>query len=447
MTGTRFRLYPQYDEGMEAETITVSSPAGSLRPGPADRRMHVADPIHKLAPYDPPLSMPPVAGPQYPPAWPGPGGHFDHLPPRTPQFLAAHLFGTVRRTLDIWEYHLGRDIRWWHADEYPSLELVPLVAWSNAQSGPGFLETGIWPSGVGDWQPFALNHDIIAHECGHTVMFSVMGTPPLDALRPQFLAFHESFSDLVALIGALHFASVRRRLMAQTRGNLYVLNLVSRIGEVSGHQQIRIASNTRTMAEVADLSLNPDLSWHDPSGRGRNAHALAEPLTGAIFDVLVELYQEALVARRLIAPDDDARGWTRAEVDQAFARFDAAHAAAFARLSGGFLKCLNAARDAVARAMAYVIDTLPAEEVAFDTVAARLLEGLARQGNGPLLGRLIGHFTARGIDPGPALRFRPAPGRPDRVVPIAARRPACRCGDPGRITVTRRLMKHSHRGE
>ena len=444
-TGTRFLLFPQYGEDMQAELVTVSSPAGSLGPGPCDHAMHVADPVRKLAPYDPPLSGPPCAGPLYAPALPGPQGHFDHVPQHTPQFMAAHLFGTVRRTLDVWEAYLGRPVRWWHADEYPSLELVPVVAWRNAQSGPGFLETGIWPTDGGGWEPFCLNHDIIAHEVGHTILFSLMGVPPPDTLRPQFLAFHESFSDLISLIGALHFDSIRRRLLAQTDGNLYVLNLVSRLGETGLHDQIRIASNLRVMAEVEDLSLNPDMSWQDPTGQHRNAHALAEPLTGAIFDVLVELYQDGLVARGLIAPDDDPRGWTREEVEQSMAEQHRSASVAFARFAAGFEASLCEARNAVASAMAHVIHTLAPEDLTFAAVAARLLEGLSIGGFGPLLGQLIAHFAARGIDPVPLLRFKPAPRQPHLVAVVPAPLATCGCARPDIIARTRKLMTHRHR--
>lgn len=443
--GTRFRLFPQYDQGLEAEIVTVSSPAGSLRPGPSDHAMHVSDPVRKLTPYDPPQSEPPCRGPYLAPAMAGPGGHFDHIAPDTPQFLAAHLFGTVRRTLDVWEHYLGRRLRWWHAAEYPSLELIPLVDWQNAQSGAGFLETGRWPDAGGGWQPFCLNHDIVAHEVGHTILFSAIGVPGRAAPDAEFLGFHESFSDLIALIGALHFGSVCRRLLAQTRGNLYVLNLVSRLGETSQHEQIRIADNTVTMADVSMLSIDPDMVWHDPTGRGRNAHALAEPLTGAIFDVLVDLYQDELVRRRLIAPDNDPRGWTRVEVEASMASLRRASALALARFEPSFLAALDSARDAVGRAMAHVIETLAAEDVSYARVAARLLEGLALQGMGPMLGGLIANFTERGIDPAPSLRFRPVRGRPDRVRLLDTPPRACACHLSDRIARTRQAMTHPHR--
>jgi len=66
-----------------------------------------------------------------------------------------------------------------------------------------------------------------------------------------------------------------------------VLNLINRLGETAVHTQLRLASNEARMADVAGITLTPDSQWFDPTGGGRNQHAIAEPLTGAIFDVLV----------------------------------------------------------------------------------------------------------------------------------------------------------------
>ena len=204
--GTRFRLYPSYAEGFaEPEVVELSLPAGTVRAGPSDHSMCVVNPVRKDAPYDPPHYVPPYRGPVYAPALPGPDGHFDHIPAETEQFLAAHLYGTVRWTLDIWEHYLRRRVVWLDADAHPQLELIPVVRWPNAQSGPGFLETGLKPNRMGRPQPFCLNYDVMAHETGHSILFSQIGVPEADQISVPFLAFHESFADLVALIGVLHF--------------------------------------------------------------------------------------------------------------------------------------------------------------------------------------------------------------------------------------------------
>ena len=130
--------------------MLVSSPAGSLLPGPSDDRMYTIFPIDKPRPYgiapgpadQGDVLSPPWKGDIYPPATPDPDGHFDHLSPGTRQFEAAHLFGTVRFVLDIWEDYFGREIPWHSSKHYERLELTIQPSLENAYSGYGFLEMG-----------------------------------------------------------------------------------------------------------------------------------------------------------------------------------------------------------------------------------------------------------------------------------------------------------------
>lgn len=105
--GTRFKLFPQppfLEEYGEPEIIEVSSPAGSLGPGPSDHRMFVVDPVAKTHSYgihqnargEPYLYLPPWDGDRYAPVLPDEQGHFDYLEPGTRAFECAHLFGTMR---------------------------------------------------------------------------------------------------------------------------------------------------------------------------------------------------------------------------------------------------------------------------------------------------------------------------------------------------------------
>jgi hypothetical protein len=455
LPGTRFRLFPSYAEGFaEPEVVEVSLPPGVVRAGPADPWMHAVNPLHKDAPYDPPHYVPPYRGSVYPPALPGAEGHFDHIPFGTEQFLSAHLYGTVRRTLDIWEHYLGRRIVWWEADAHPQLELLPVVQWPNAQSGPGFLETGLKPNRAGRPQPFCLNYDVIAHETGHAILFSQIGVPQPDQISAQFLAFHESFADLVALIGVLHFGSVCTRLLEQTGGNLYVLNLVNRIGEISDTEQIRVADNLAIMDDVAGISLEPDGTWRDPSGQGRNQHAIADPLTGAIFDCLVELYQEGLVRRGLIAPHADPRGWTRAEVTASIDHVQHESARVLAEFTRGFYASLADARHLVGRCMAHIMLTIRPETLTFARVAARFLEAAAALGQASIMSDLLDNFLWREIDPRPYLAIHVPPaarlwrGEPRGRLGVAERPnpgPYCACAGIHGLLRARRLMPHLHR--
>ncbi|NJO36737.1 MAG: hypothetical protein HC871_02795 [Rhizobiales bacterium] len=287
--GTRVRLFGQshhIDGFEEPEVVWLSPPAGSVGPGPSDDRMYVVDPIGK-APYEFPY-LPPYLGPAHAPVLPDAEGHFDHLEVNTRDFIAAHMYGGIRRTLDIWEGYFGRRIDWQFQRRFERLELVPLLDWDNAQAGFGFIETGFGPSQAGEDQLFGLNFDVLAHELGHAIVFAEVGHDEA-TVTGEYLGFQEAMGDIMALISAMHFDSVLDRTLASSQGNLYTLNESNRIGELSNVAQVRTASNSRKLSEFAE-------GWSDP-------HFLAQPLVGAIFDSLVDVYQDRLLQWRLIDPE------------------------------------------------------------------------------------------------------------------------------------------------
>lgn len=368
--GTRFRLFvqPPFGDARAApETITVSSPIGSVGPGPSDEAMYVIEPVDKALPYGlnrgplgtPYIYLPPWPGRSLAPALPGPDGHFDHYEPNMPGFEAAHLFGCVRFTLDVWEGYLGQPLVWHFRDHYERLELSILPEWDNAQFGYGFLEVGSEFADDGSILPFSLDFDIIAHEVGHAVIYSILGVPSPGAEQPEYAGFQEAFADCVSLIAAMHFPSVVDSVLTETRGNLYVANRLERFSEFSPYDQIRSASNKRTMADFV--------------GGWKNEHDLSEPLTGAIFDILVDIFHESLVDRGLISPAVEALA-DIAEFDPAAeARVQAAFDRSFARNADGFRAALLDARDVVGTYLAETLWTLAADFLDYGDVADAML--------------------------------------------------------------------------
>ena len=299
ISGTRFRLFPQapeVDEDGEPETVYVSSPAGSLGPGPQDERMYAVNTIGKPDHYgmhtrddgEPYLFLPPWQGDIYLPAEPGPDGHFDHLEPGTPQFDIAHLFGSARFALDVWERYFERPIEWHFRDDYERLELSIMPDVDNAFMGWGFLETG-GMNVDGAYRPFWLNFDVIAHEIGHGIIYSEVGMPDERADNAEYFGFHESAADLTALVASLHFDSVVNGLLDNTNGNLYTFNRLNRFAETSDNKQIRVAANDSLLSDFTP-------GWD-------SEHKLSQPLTGAMFDVLIDVFHENLLDGGLIPPE------------------------------------------------------------------------------------------------------------------------------------------------
>jgi hypothetical protein len=351
----------------EPETVVLSVPAGRVLPGPRDERLYVIRPLGKQLPYGlattaygkPFIYLPPWDGPVAPPAMPDAAGHLDQVPPGTPAFELAHLYGTVRFVLDLWEHYLQRPIAWHFQRDYAQLELVLLPALDNATAGYGFMEVGSYVTSDGASLPFSLNFDVLAHEVGHFVLYHLIGLPRLESIHGEFLGFHESAADLVALISALHFDSVVEECLEASRGNLYAFNELNRFAEISEHDQIRMASNSVKLSDFA-------AGWTDE-------HDLSLPLTGAVFDMLVDMFVTGLVERGLIPP---AVRPVLDRLEHAPEHADAVQAV-FDQAYGGhdevFKEALLLARDALARILTETWQRLTPDEIDFKTVGVTML--------------------------------------------------------------------------
>jgi hypothetical protein len=368
-TGTRFRIFPQprfllRRDGSgplfpEPETVTISVPPSAIQPGPADDRMFVVDAVSKL-PYNR-FFRPPYRGDARDPVQPGPEGHFDHLDPDSRGFSAATMYATVRRVLDIWQDYFGHVLEWHFEPDFARLEMIPLIEWDNAQSGYGFLEFGFGRTSSGTidhTRPYCENFDVLAHELGHSIIFSQVGVPSSptdDAL--DYGGMHESAGDLVAIIGSLHFDSVVDHLLQTTKGNLLTINGLDRVGELSDSREIRVAFNGRRMSDV-----------------GEEPHERSLPLTGAIFDTMVEVFQQDLVSKDLITSKLRARSTNLPGSAEDLQDIQAAFEAAYTGNEDAFKQALLAARDYLGRLLAVTWDNLSPDFLTYHDV----LRGLMR---------------------------------------------------------------------
>lgn len=354
--GTRFLLFPQLpttEQGKFAETVWVSSPAGSVGPGPTDDRIYVVDPIDKRLPYGfypgPGATMehfkPPWQGEAHAPAEPDAQGHFDHIAFDSRAFEQAHAFGCTRFTLDIWEGYFGGEIPFHFRADYDQLEIILLEGLNNAFAGFGSIELGSYRRENGDLMDFALSFDVIAHELGHLILYSAVGLPDTSDLDGEQFGFHESAADIVSLIALMHFESAREDLLSKSKGNLYSFNQLNRFAEVSDFEQLRVVSNASNMWEF-------EQGW-------TSEHDLSQPLTAAMFDILVDVFHEELLDAGLMtgALEDLS---DRLEDDPMYHEvlqplFDASYAEA----PDGFAEALDNARDYIGHVLALAWTRLP----------------------------------------------------------------------------------------
>ena len=392
--GTRFRVYPQAPvlaSYREPITVELSPAAGSVGIGPHDHRMSVIEPLGKSESYGQQLLrdqarrlvLPPWRGPIGTPARPGPDGSFDHLQPGDPTFNQAHAYACIRLALDIWEKYLGRDIPWHFARQRSWLEIGLLgQAYDNGEVGRGWLELGYDISPDRPPHAFALNLDVIAHEIGHLIVYGILGEPDPARAGAEYAGFHEAFGDLSALLVAAQLEPVVDQVIERARGNLYGANELNRLAELSSTTQIRLASNDTRMSEFV-------LGWSDE-------HDLAEPLTGAVFDLLLDLYQAGLVERGLIpvglAALSDSRGHLRAYAPIIQAEYDRWYPQA----PQEFRQAFADARDRLGGWLAHVLQRLRRVEVTYVAVAQALLEADRLTGGG-FAQRIEANFAWREI--------------------------------------------------
>jgi hypothetical protein len=391
--GTRFRIFAHTQRlGFTDEVVCIDAAPGSIGPGPSDATIAVIDTPNK------PCYCSDTTGrvrkrprPPYPPDGPRTRrpatperGHFAHIRPGRRAFSAAMSFAVIRLTLEVWQHFLQRPVTWHFAERVgPVLQVHPRVGTRNAWSGDGYLEFGYpeWDWAVGN--PFAENLEVIAHETGHLIMKAVIGTMPDDEKSLQHRAHEEAAADLIALVVALHFESVIAHVLRRTHGYLYADSLLSRVGEW-GHGKADVERNAFNEATLASVRAAPTL----------NKHGLSAPFTGAVYDLLVEIFVDHLAAagaitRQLAADCRHQPGTPVSDLSTHFARAIRGRVAVFA-------EALRLARDEVACLLATAWSRTGPGNVAYDRMVGHLLAADAVLGFGRA-GSMREVFGLRGI--------------------------------------------------
>jgi hypothetical protein len=211
-------------------------------------------------------------------------------PADTPQFDAVHTFAVVRQTLTMYQRALSAvgeamPLPWqWNS----SVDTAPLqifayglpdvmnAFYSRAQCCLKFGHFVSEQDGARIYTCRSL--DIVSHETGHAV---------LDGLKPAWLeadnppqtgGLHESFGDLTAIFLALSQLDLCEALIAQTKARLHDKSFLADIAE-----QFGLALGIATGLRNADNDLTMTQA-------GSEVHALSQVFTGAIYDILADLF-------------------------------------------------------------------------------------------------------------------------------------------------------------
>ncbi|WP_344973326.1 gluzincin family metallopeptidase [Salinactinospora qingdaonensis] len=206
------------------------------------------------------------------------------FPPNTARFDCAHTFGVVRETLTMLERLNGEPVPFaWNTNGNPD----PITVFPRAGEGANayysrtaralkFLH--FTPEEATSEVMACRSLDIVAHEAGHAL---------LDGLKPGWLAaesppqtggLHESFGDLCAVFLVLSQADQVEALVARTKCDLHATSFLSWVGEEFGTALgkqfgLRNADNDLRLSEV-----------------GNEVHAISQVFTGAVYDVLADVF-------------------------------------------------------------------------------------------------------------------------------------------------------------
>ena len=197
---TVFAQDPKVKVNGKILTAQVVIPAEVLDPGPTGFRVKVIDYDSTLDRFIKPSSL--VRG-----------DPFEKKNPNTlvddPHFHAQNVYGVVMSTLDRFERALGRRVGWGFDGGAHQLKVVPhAFADANAyySRDQETLMFGYFP-GKSETIFTCLSHDIVAHETTHALIDGLRRNYLLPS-SPDQAAFHEGFSDVVALLSVFRLHEV-----------------------------------------------------------------------------------------------------------------------------------------------------------------------------------------------------------------------------------------------
>lgn len=229
-----------------------------------------------------------------------------------PQFHQQMVYAVAMNTIQTFEKALGRRSMWARHTEAPDqqdrwagyvkrLRVYPhALRDQNAYYDPqkiallfGYFSAADAPASTtmpGGTVFTCLSFDIITHETTHAL---------LDGLHPQFtdasnvdvLAFHEAFSDIVALFQHFTLRGLLAHQIAKTRGDLATENLLAELAQqfgraIGGYGALRDAIG----------GTDEKGKWRRAEPTGRELEGETEPhnrgavLVGALFDAFVSIY-------------------------------------------------------------------------------------------------------------------------------------------------------------
>ena len=217
---------------------------------------------------------------------PNPDRDFLINPANEEAFDAVHTYTIVREVLTMYQRVLKTKLNWqWNEDGndepiavYPHAGETENAFYDRREKALKFFYfTADKSTGLSKVYT-CRSLDIVAHETGHAV---------LDSLKPGWLswsapaqtgALHEAFGDLTSIFLILSQLDQVEYIVAQTKADLHQKNILSALAEEFGlalgrPQGLRNADNDLKLSQVTS-----------------EVHDLSQVFTGAVFDILADLF-------------------------------------------------------------------------------------------------------------------------------------------------------------
>jgi hypothetical protein len=130
-----------------------------------------------------------------------------------------------------------------------------------------------------------LSHDIIVHEVTHALLDGLRARL-LVPTHPDTIAFHEAFSDLVAVFQHFTYGGVVRSAIRRSGGDVrrasILTDLAKQFGQTSGHE-----GGLRTAVDVVSDTDEPSQYGVDNT----DPHALGSVLVSAVFEAFTTVFR------------------------------------------------------------------------------------------------------------------------------------------------------------
>lgn len=236
-----------------------------------------------------------------------------------PRFHQQMAYAVAMRTIGAFEQALGRPVLWAphferdaagrlrerfvarlrihphalrEANAYYSPDRKALLfGYFRADGGTG---AGHLPGGL---VFTCLSHDVVAHETTHALLDG-LHRRFREPTNPDVLAFHEAFSDIVALFQHFGMPEALAGEIARTRGDLGSENLLGALARqfgqaLHGHGALRdfIGETVERDGEMVWVPRRPRGTDYDEARKAGEPHALGAVLVAAVFDAFLRIYR------------------------------------------------------------------------------------------------------------------------------------------------------------